>query len=761
MTVGAIIDWAGKQAAWKQDALRRLALSPEMKEGDLSAILDNLFQEKGIERESAPECKRLSKEHLVPDAQLAPLARLCSIDKVKNANRLASGQHLPFALDGVTLIYGHNASGKSGYCRILKRFCRALVKDEIHSDVFANKIHGPAEARIRYKLHSESDVRETLWRDGEDGPTDIANLSVFDSHNARLYVDARNRIDYLPYEIELLTRFGGVLIKLQERVSEMSTAVDGRLRVGLPIGYTPGSPIHALMEQMKPEVPLEKLPTVKEIEALGAWTVEREQTLEELKKTTGDDPKVAADRCRRVHGVVRTLIDQFKKARKLLSSANVKALEQAVTKARVTAEAASLAATELFGNEPLLHVGSNPWQLMFQYAKEYTHLTYPGIEPPAAREGDLCVLCQQPLGKEAADRLRRFENYIAGEAKKEARIAAVACDELASTFNTFQIRSAREVKTLLAEFGGMSDSRAMVAADAEAFVITTDKHRKTLVEAVKSGDLSDAIDIDHSIIDVLAAELNILIEEAIGFEKVAGNDEQRELLKKRLAELQDRKRLSENLETILARRKDLELRARLQECMGASNTGGVSRKVSSLRMTLVTENLNDRIRSEITRFGLAHIPLLINDVSRKAESRVAVTLDAYQKVASKDVLSEGEQRALGLACFLADVNGQPVKHGIIIDDPVSSLDHVRVRSVAKRLISEASTGRQVIVFTHNLLFFSEMISSAAAHMPQQVPVFTNIIRKSEEFGFGLVEKDDRPWESKSVTKRIIILREED
>ena len=246
-------------------------------------------------------------------------------------------------------------------------------------------------------------------------------------------------------------------------------------------------------------------------------------------------------------------------------------------------------------------------------------------------------------------------------------------------------------------------------------------------------------------------------DEAVAYDRAAGDDIERDSRKKQLAALLDRKRLSENLETIRARRNDLELRARLQECVGATRTNAVSHQVSALRKELVTEDLNNRIRAEIDLFDLAHIPLLINDDSRKGESGFAVTLDAQRKVASRDVLSEGEQRALGLACFLADVNGQPVKHGIIVDDPVSSLDHVRIRRVAARLVDEGASGRQVIVFTHNLLFFSEVMSLAAAHAPNGVPVLTNVVRKAAGLGFGVIEKDDEPWEAKTINKRIIIL----
>jgi ABC-type proline/glycine betaine transport system ATPase subunit len=68
-----------------------------------------------------------------------------------------------------------------------------------------------------------------------------------------------------------------------------------------------------------------------------------------------------------------------------------------------------------------------------------------------------------------------------------------------------------------------------------------------------------------------------------------------------------------------------------------------------------------------------------------------------------EVLSEGEQTALGMAGFLAEVRTDPSKSALIFDDPVSSLDHERRDKVAKTLVTLASE-RQTIVFTHDLAF---------------------------------------------------------
>lgn len=756
MAIDSIIEWASRQPDWQQDALRRLALSSEIKDADVSMILANLKQVNGLPQEGELVSQPLTKDHLQSDAQKAPLAHLCSIDNIKNANRLAPDQELQFALDGITLIYGHNGSGKSGYCRILKKFCRAIVKDTIHPNVFATGQPSPAEARIRYRI-GEADVSETTWRDGEDGPSDVAHLSVFDSHNARLYVDERNRIDYLPYEIDLLTRFGQLLTILREKLSGDIKVVETRLKVPLPTGYTPGTRVSELVKGLRSETSTPGIPTIENINALGTWTDELEKQLEALKRTIGADPKVHADRCRRIRGILSTLIQELTKAREALSQAKAVELKEAAGHALATAKAASIAATTLFKDEPLSHVGSDPWKLMFQYAKEYSKLTYPDVEPPTTRESDLCVLCHQPLTKEAAERFRRFESYVSGEANKDAEKAAAMRDGRYEAIRTTQLRSAEDARSLLSEYAGLSDTRAEIADSVETFIKAAHERRQNLLSACESGDFSSIAELDDSVIKQLYAEERALRDEAAAYDQSYRNDAERENLTRQLADLSDRKRLSENLTTICARRNDLERVTRLRECDTATKTNAVSHQVSKLRRELVTKDLKKRIHAEIEELDLVHIPLRIDDDSQRGESGFAVRLDVQQRVASRDVLSEGEQRALGLACFLADVNRQPRKHGIIVDDPVSSLDHVRIRRVAERLVNEAAAGRQVIVFTHNLLFFSEVKSLAAAHAPNSVPVLTNLVRKAEELGFGVIEQDDEPWEAKRTSQRINLL----
>jgi hypothetical protein len=209
---------------------------------------------------------------------------------------------------------------------------------------------------------------------------------------------------------------------------------------------------------------------------------------------------------------------------------------------------------------------------------------------------------------------------------------------------------------------------------------------------------------------------------------------------------------------VLARLADLEMLAKLAKCRDLISTRQVSLQITALRKELVTADLEKRISAEIDAFDLAHLPFRVSDRSAAGQSYFAVGLRTPVGIANDRVLSEGEQRALALACFFGELGGDTVNHGLVIDDPVSSLDHVRIRRVSQRIVAEAAKGRQIVIFTHNLLFYNE-VAEAAAQMDPQVPVARRIVTKSATEGFGIISDKDEPWIAQKVNERITRLRE--
>ena len=75
------------------------------------------------------------------------------------------------------------------------------------------------------------------------------------------------------------------------------------------------------------------------------------------------------------------------------------------------------------------------------------------------------------------------------------------------------------------------------------------------------------------------------------------------------------------------------------------------------------------------------------------------------------VLSEGEQKALALADFLAEVTAVPASSPVIFDDPITSMDYRRIHEVCDRIVNLAND-HQIIVFTHNIWFAAELLAKA-------------------------------------------------
>ncbi len=116
-----------------------------------------------------------------------------------------------------------------------------------------------------------------------------------------------------------------------------------------------------------------------------------------------------------------------------------------------------------------------------------------------------------------------------------------------------------------------------------------------------------------------------------------------------------------------------------------------------------------------------------------------------------DVLSDGESRALSFAAFLTELSTAPTRSGIIFDDPVSSLDHHWRQKIGARLVSEAK-GRQVIVFTHDLVFLRILLTECER---QGTSCDHQYIRRDVQAG---ICSPDLPWIAMNVKKRIGVLR---
>lgn len=233
----SLLAWSEDRPDWLRDALRRIALSDEVGDADREAILVRLRHAHGITVEGDFTCTPLAADHLPPDGEAIAPTLLCGIGPVCNVDRLAPDQQLRFGVDGITLVFGDNGTGKSGYARLAKKMCRARVVDELRGDVFSAQISPAATALVRFWLPGKEEPDDVDWTDRQPAPDPLSRIMVLDEASARIYVDGRNEITYLPREIEVAAQYGRVCISLSAQLEHEANTIDRRCRAPVGVGY--------------------------------------------------------------------------------------------------------------------------------------------------------------------------------------------------------------------------------------------------------------------------------------------------------------------------------------------------------------------------------------------------------------------------------------------------------------------------------------------------------------------------------------------
>ena len=147
-----ILQWSESRPDWQRDALRRLVLNSELEDTDIAALTEICKNAHGLAEDQ--EHKPLCKEHIptigTDDGQVI----VQSIYHHCGVNALAADQTLNFG-PGLTVVYGDNAAGKSGYTRIFKSACRARGSEDIIGNVLSGAVPPKVSVEIKYTVGTD------------------------------------------------------------------------------------------------------------------------------------------------------------------------------------------------------------------------------------------------------------------------------------------------------------------------------------------------------------------------------------------------------------------------------------------------------------------------------------------------------------------------------------------------------------------------------------------------------------------------------
>lgn len=729
-----LITWAKDRPRWQQDALRRLVLNDDLSEQDIGELA-------AICLDPSTQFDPVADGHSAAGASSDPIS-LVRIEKLTGINALAPEQKLEFAKSGLTVIYGDNGSGKSGYVRVLKHACRTRDRGtKILRDI-EDTGDTPQTAKIVFLRGDNED--SLAWTPEAVGHPDLSGIGIFDSRSASVHVEKSNDVAYIPPIMQILESLADACDRVKAKLDAQAATLAAQTPIALKepqLGKetAAGAFLHGLSSKSN----------LAQLELLTKLSDDEQQKLATLESDLAQDPKRAAGR---VLGQKKRLDDGVARLKRLTDAASDVAF---TTRDNLKADwngkaaAAKVASAELFAASPLPEIGQATWKTLWEAARKYSNeIAYPDKSFPEAVAGDdLCVLCQQPLSADAVERRMTFESFVKGTTKADEDAAGRTFDKWLSdaASNAMKIKAIRELRSLATvELGNQSlGDKIRECALKSAWrlrVLLRGKTAKSTAGSLPSEELG-------ALSEGLAQRASQLSADEASPERIA--------LVKEFQELKDREALSQLVPDIKAEIERRKKADAIIKALKETAKKAVTTKNKEFSDKLVTNALRGRFAREIEKMNLTRMPIELRKVKdQNAVSYFQVVLVEKPSESVGDIVSEGEHRCVALAAFLAELVTAKRYSAIVFDDPMSSLDHIHRKTVAVRLVEEAEH-RQVVVFTHDLAFLYELRREAER---KTRPIHYQTVRRKQTRP-GFVE-DELPNRAKSAMQLSNALRTE-
>ncbi|MBG7536730.1 AAA family ATPase, partial [Pseudomonas aeruginosa] len=469
-----ILDWSKDRPLWQRDALRRIIANGRLTDADIGELVDLCKQGKGAPV-GALKAVPLEKAHLPANPGQTAAVSLLSIADVTGVNNLAAGQTLGFEPNGITIIYGDNGAGKSGYARILKRACRARHAGKIEPNVYADQPPKRVGANIAYGVGGVPQPVEQ-WQNGANPHATLSAVSVFDSDCASVHIREKNEVAFRPFGLDVPDELAAACQAVKDALAAEQKQLE---KARNPIFAAPTW--KATTAVGKTLAALNANTDAKKIETLAALSADESARLERLRADLSKNPtKAAAEQTVKADNVMR-LITAVNSVVARTTDEELLAAAALARDARSKRDAARLAAEKAFTGEPLAGVGGETWRALWDSARRYsTEIAYPGQPFPPSAEDAHCMLCQQPLEAEARARMARFEDFIQKDTEQLAREAEKAAQTARQTIAVGAIGT-RAVKASLDELGLQNEA---LQQQTRRFIAAARLRRHVLLKAL-------------------------------------------------------------------------------------------------------------------------------------------------------------------------------------------------------------------------------------------------------------------------------------
>ena len=207
-----IITWSNNKAPFIKDAIRRILHCTVLTAQDIQEIKELLKKEHGFEGITLVPSPATNAD-IPPIITSTNQVRLKQISSPHNISALYESTALNFSLDGLTIVYGKNGSGKSSFSKILKKLCWSRDNGVV---LKKNVYTASTEVQSVSIKYTKGNVETNfVWQEGQPTDENLNSVYIFDTKCAGIYLNQDNPAEYKPAGIEVLER----LLQLYEKLS--------------------------------------------------------------------------------------------------------------------------------------------------------------------------------------------------------------------------------------------------------------------------------------------------------------------------------------------------------------------------------------------------------------------------------------------------------------------------------------------------------------------------------------------------------------
>lgn len=630
--------------------------------------------------------------------------RFIALRDIEGVNALTGKQKIEFT-PNLTVIYGANGSGKSGYVRLFKNsfYSRDIppILPNINMDDFEKK-----SISATFDFSSNGNTI-SLQFPNDLGQGVFSQFAVFDGDIGRKHLTHRNDFSFRPSGLKLFNEYNTAIEKLNTRlIKEMQNR-----NILNPFA---GDDIFQGKSVIKDFIiSLSKDSNLLTLTKYLPYTEEDNNKKHILEKQYDDIKIKLAQKVNTIRDL-KTIRSQLSVKRDTLEKINsyfltskLSLLNDLIADLQRKENIAIQEGIDKFKTQKISNVGSVEWKSFIQaadiFAKTQDSEGYPNV-------GDNCLFCQQPLNSEASRILvKNYWTYIKSVAEQELKSVREQIQSIVKEYRRLIFSQFPESDSLTVWFSN-KDKKQLESI--QSVLIKQELFCSQIIASLENPTLipNNEILIDLSIIDSEQSRIDSDIDMLESNEEFAILDEilqeivfltHKEKLGIRFAEIQ---KIYENMLWIDKANKFNKQSFKTQS----------TKTEKRLSLEFFNKNYISSFNKECYELdGLFGIE--IDTKSTDAQSNRQLLLKGRDP---SSILSEGEQKVIELADFIAETNITEINKGLIFDDPVTSLDNERKKKISERLVL-LSLQKQVVVFTHDLAFVSYMEKFATDYNARQ------------------------------------------